>query len=256
MKERKVVSLVLAIMMFANIFGISITASAQMTNSNLLRADENKANISFVYLGKGTTPAATAQELPSTGLVKDDVFWIGIQLSNMDKLSDVFYTNKSDKTKSGLHDITAGLLYDSRYVAPKTGKGYAATNLFRHCSSAYPVDSNSASNDPNMCYLDDGSALYTVANYNAEGALGIGTAAAAEPLELDNTSGTVKSFSYSTMLDSSSAWYSDTEYKNDVLRVFQDGVGLYKDVAHVDNRPVILEVFPFVVTGDLSLIHI
>ena len=250
MKERKVVSLVLAIMMFANIFGISITASAQMTNSNLLRADENKANISFVYLGKGTTPAATAQELPSTGLVKDDVFWIGIQLSNMDKLSDVFYTNKSDKTKSGLHDITAGLLYDSRYVAPKTGKGYAATNLFRHCSSAYPVDSNSASNDPNMCYLDDGSALYTVANYNAEGALGIGTAAAAEPLELDNTSGTVKSFSYSTMLDSSSAWYSDTEYKNDVLRVFQDGVGLYKDVAHVDNRPVILEVFPFVVTGD------
>ena len=248
MKRKSIISFVLGMMMIINIFGSSI-ATAEMTDPTVLRPDDQKANISYVYLGAGTTPSSEAQDFPSDTLTNGTLFWVGVQVSNMSKLRDMFYSDRTNLQSSGLHDITAGFLYDSTYIAPKTGKGYAATNLYGYVKDSYPKDSSSESTDPDLCYNDDGGALYTTANYSSAGALGMGTDAAAENLLINADS--AKSFSYTIQLNASTAWYGDPDWKDKILRTFQDGVNPYKDVTTVDDRPVMLMVFPFTVKADI-----
>ncbi len=226
---KKLISAVLSLMMIFNIIAIPIVADAA-----LLPMDSNKANISFVYLGSGTTPASEAMDFPSTSPAAGEQIWIGVQFSNMSRLRTLFNSDKSGGAdRSGLNNMTLGVIYDSDILTPVT---LAANKLLGFVSrSNYPYDSD---NDEN---------LYKYSSINRTGTNGIGSDS-----EPNNISGTVKSYTQNFGVNTDATLYMDEESAANAPRIFQDNVEPFKD-STVGDEPVIYGYFSFTVKADANI---
>lgn len=224
---KKLISAVLSLMMIFNIISIPIVADAA-----LLPMDPNKANISFVYLGNGTTPASVAMDFPSTSPAAGEQIWIGVQFSNMSKLRTLFNSDKTaGAASSGLNNMTLGVIYDSDVLTPNT---LSATKLLGFVPrSNYPYDEENSEN------------LYKYSSINKAGTNGIG--GDSEPNDI---SGTVKSYTQNFGVNIDATLYADGG--DDAPRIFQDNVEPFNS-STVGDEPVIYGYFSFTVKADANI---
>ncbi len=97
---------------------------------------ENRAKLNMVYMGEGTSYAPddvpAIQDLPSDPFQQDDIFWIGLSLTNLKTMDEQTgggtshfsqWANQADYTShrslsGGVSNIAAGLEYASKYLEP------------------------------------------------------------------------------------------------------------------------------------------
>lgn len=224
---KKIISAIVSLMMLLNIMYIPSVANAA---NSTIPFDPNKANLSFVYLGSGATPEATAMDFPSTGPAPGEQIWIGVQFSNMSKLSDLFKSNQTGTAESGLNNMTLGVIYDSDILEPVIT---SAAKLLGYVSGKYPYDS------------DNDEALYKYSGINRAGTNGLGSDS--EPNAIQ---GTAKSYTENFGVNTDAALYADGG--DSAPRVFQDNVEPFA-TSTVGDDPVIYGFFSFKVKSDATI---
>lgn len=224
---KKIISAIVSLMMLLNIMYIPSVANAA---NSTIPFDPNKANLSFVYLGSGATPEATAMDFPSTGPAPGEQIWIGVQFSNMSKLSDLFKSNQTGTAESGLNNMTLGVIYDSDILEPVIT---SAAKLLGYVSGKYPYDS------------ENDEALYKYSGINRAGTNGLGSDS--EPNAIQ---GTAKSYTENFGVNTDAALYADGG--DSAPRVFQDNVEPFA-TSTVGDDPVIYGFFSFKVKSDATI---
>lgn len=181
MSLKKTLALLLSLCMLLGVVGLPQTALAfEVSPSNdETKISANKANISWVYLGKTTSTSKTQMatldytaktltqdpiDLTSTGTTfSNQTFWIGVQLENMSKVWDLMNpskngTNLNDgKSRTGLNDglfaFTFGITYNTKYL-----KYYPGT------TSAADIFANTVQKNYDKYYDEDGEPIEIYGN--------------------------------------------------------------------------------------------
>lgn len=109
-------TMMLTIMSTVNVFAVDTTDTS-----------DKRGKVGMDYLGNGSTPATTVQEIPDPSqLVSGQYIWVGLYLSDLKKMED---SNSevvvSNGDNGGYYNITSSIEYSSKYlnyVATTTSK--------------------------------------------------------------------------------------------------------------------------------------
>lgn len=123
MKTKRIISLLLSLAMIMGLMVLPQATTLAYDDGNGGQISADRANVSFVYLGKTGAiteyPSLDYKPVPDmSDFAKDDIIWVGVQFSNMSKVRDLFRSDKGGTEDGGLGKICFGMTYDKTYLTP------------------------------------------------------------------------------------------------------------------------------------------
>lgn len=124
---KKIISLLLSLAMMMSIIVIPQTSYAY--DSTTSGESANRAKMSIVYLGKTTDdagnptadvytyPMETLEQKPMDSLAAGDIFWVGVEMWDIDNIEESLYKiSQLGTSTGGVENIVYGFLYDNQYL--------------------------------------------------------------------------------------------------------------------------------------------
>lgn len=244
---KKIISLLLSLAMVFSIVSTPLTSFAYDNSETV--PSSSRSNVSVIYLGKSKDDKGVAKgaypgddEKSMDSLQVGDVFWVGVQYSNMvsgGAAESVFKASSVGTEDGGLGKLSFGFTYDSKYLTPQG----SVTALFN----------NSGIRDKYTYGIYEGSKKYFYEGKNYTSTDSVSTKTAEDNLLTYKDTNTLYDVSYEIWISSSVDTYmpevprmfhtttndSDTIYNSD----YDDNIEYHYH--NLSDDPVVLQVFAF-----------